>query len=848
MKPFIQIVRPDEDILKGTLTMDVFAADLWQVVKRRAPVDYQDPELFFKKTYLTNGLKNILEIARARLGGQTGDATIQLQTPFGGGKTHTLISLYHKAGEWKAKVVVFDGTALNPDDSRPWEELEKQLTGKTEIIAGNISPGTEKLIQLLSENAPVLILMDELLEYITRAAGVKVGDSNLASQTFAFIQELTAAVATVGNALLVLTLPSSILEHYDENAERMFQKLQKITGRVEKIYTPVEDEEIELVIKKRLFSNIEESEVKKTVNNFVEFAKSEGLLSSDDAVRYRERFFKSFPFKPEVIDTLYKRWGTFPTFQRARGVLRLLSLVVHSLLDKNIPFIRLGDFNLDDNEIRRELIKHIGNEWDSIVAQDITSKDSGAKKIDTTLSASYLAYKLGTVVSTTIFMKSFSGKVLKGSSVKEIKLSSVYPEIHASEIDNVINNLKEKLFYLSDEGLYFTNQPNLNRIIVVKEEAVDTNHIFEEKRRLIKEHLSNQFKFKVYLYPKFTRDIPDNSELKLIILNKGKPEREFLEKYGENPRIYRNVLIFLCLDESQKESCSLYIRKLIALKAIKSDGLIKLTEAQENEIKRKLENIRQRSYEELRKLYRRVYLPAKNNFKEIDLGLPTFGENFIDKEIYEILRNQGEILERIAPRVLNDKYLSGKDYVEIKKLYEAFLKTPGEIRLVLKESFIESIKEGVKIGLFGFGHLNGDKIECKYIKEVPVVNMEEGEIIIKSELCGKVKDEDKSVDYPVATDSGNEEVSVGEITPTGDEKIQQESNSYSKLELKLRVPTFQISTIARMVNYLNEKFEQCSVEIKISAQDGKIYIFEYEDKILESLIQGEIEILEENKE
>ena len=273
MKPFTQIAIPHEDILKGRLTMDVFAADLWQVANGKAPLDYQDADLFFRKTYLTKGLKNIIEVAKSRLEGKSGDSVIQLQTPFGGGKTHALIALYHKTKEWNARVVVFDGTALSPEEIKPWEELERQLIGKIEITKGNVAPGKEKLIKLISENSPVLILMDEILEYITKAAGIKVGDSNLASQTFAFIQELTASVSAVGNALLVLTLPSSILEHYDEIAERIFQQLQKITGRMEKIYTPVEDDEIEHIVRARLFSKIDEKKAKKVVNDFVEYAK-----------------------------------------------------------------------------------------------------------------------------------------------------------------------------------------------------------------------------------------------------------------------------------------------------------------------------------------------------------------------------------------------------------------------------------------------------------------------------------------------------------------------------------------------------------------------------------------------
>jgi len=221
MKAFNQIAIPHEDIREGRLTMDIFAADLWQVVKGTAPRDYQDPDVFFRKTHITKGLKNILQVAESRLKGRGGDAVIQLQTPFGGGKTHTLIALYHKAREWGANVVVFEGTNFDAKETRIWEELERQLTGKVELTKGDTAPGKEKIIKLLSENAPVLILIDELLEYITKAAGVKVGDSNLASQTYAFIQELTEAVRAVGNAMLVITLTSSTLEQYDEKAEEL---------------------------------------------------------------------------------------------------------------------------------------------------------------------------------------------------------------------------------------------------------------------------------------------------------------------------------------------------------------------------------------------------------------------------------------------------------------------------------------------------------------------------------------------------------------------------------------------------------------------------------------------------
>ncbi|MFN3568268.1 MAG: AAA family ATPase, partial [Caldimicrobium sp.] len=234
MKPFSTIAIPHKDILEGELTIDIFAADLWEVFKGRAPEEYQDPAIFFSKTYITAGLQNLLSIAEKRLKGEGGDPIIQVQTPFGGGKTHSLIALYHKAKEWGANVVVFCGDKFPAGEKEPtlWEEIERQLEGEISTLKGMVSPGGEKLRNLLQKHQPLLILLDEIHEYVaTKALGVKVGDSNLASQTIAFLQELTGVVRTLDKTILFVSLPSSN-PYKDEKSEELLQALQNILGRL----------------------------------------------------------------------------------------------------------------------------------------------------------------------------------------------------------------------------------------------------------------------------------------------------------------------------------------------------------------------------------------------------------------------------------------------------------------------------------------------------------------------------------------------------------------------------------------------------------------------------------------
>lgn len=849
MKKFSDIVKVNRDIVEGKFEMDVFAADLSLILNKTAPEEYQNPKLFFEKTYITLGLKNLLEIAEKRLKGYGGDSVIQLQTPFGGGKTHTLIALYHKAKDWNAKVVVFDGTAVDAKETNPWQELEKQLTGKVELTKGDTSPGKEKITKLLKENAPVLILIDELLEYATKAAGIKVGDSNLAAQTLAFLQELTGSVSAIGNAILFITLPSNILEHYDENAEKLFQQIQKITGRTEKIYTPVQDEEISHVIRKRLFSSINEEEARNTIEEFLDYAEREKILPEGvDKANYRERFIKSFPFQPEVIDILYKRWGSFPTFQRTRGVLRLLALVVYSLKDSSIPFIRLGDFDLNNDEIKRELTKHIGQEYDSIIAADITSFNAGAKKVDRSIGDAYTAFSFGTKSATAIFMYSFSGGPERGATINEIKLSCADPSTPSSIVVEAITKLKENLSYLSDTGLFFTSKPNLNRILLNKMETVEEKDIEAKEKELLTEFIRKGL-FDVYIWPSNPRDIPDTPRLKLVIMRNNRYS-EFLENCGERPRVYRNTLIFLTPLESERASFDNFLKKMIAWHLIEKEKTsLRITEEQEKEVKEKIKETKADAKENIRKLYRIVLLPSKDGFKQIDLKLATYGAYAtIDKEIDDRLKNDNEILETLSPLVLKEKYLKDRDYVETKNILESFYKTPGEIRIIDDKVFKLSIIEGVEQGLFGIGNLENGNLICRYFKEKvspEIVEIVEGEILLKPELCLY---KEKVIPQNVATPA--EDTLLYKPTEEKEEKVEikRKRDEYGYINLKLNVPSGKLSDIARMVNFIKTKFTQVDVKVEITAKEGNMSISEYEEIIKEAIYQAGITVEYEKKE
>jgi hypothetical protein len=855
MTAFHTIAVPHEDILAGRLTMDVFAADLWEVYQGRAPDEYRDPTRFFQKTYQTEGLSNLLDVVARRLRGEGGDPVIQIQTPFGGGKTHALIAMYHKAAEWDANQVVVVGTPLAPTETI-WGLMAEQLAGSRAGFDGSTAPGREALRNLLAAYQPLLILMDEVLEYATKAAGVTVGASNLAAQTLAFIQELTEAASTLERVCLVVTLPSSLLEHYDEGAERLFRQLQKVAGRVEKIYTPVQEHEITQVIRRRLFSSIIEKQMRAVVGEFLDYAVGESLLPAGvEPSEYRRRFEASYPFLPEVVDILYQRWGSFTTFQRTRGVLRLLSLVVHSLKERELPYISLADFDLADQEIRRELLKHIGPEFDSVIAADITGEEAGARKVDGGLGPAYQGLRLGTRVATAIFLYSFSGGVERGATLGEVKRSATALDNPASLVAEAVELLKgHYLFYIQHQSgkYFFTNQPNITRIRQIREENIGPSEIEAQEETLLKQRVGGK-RLKVVIWPDSDADIPDTPDLKLVPLQERDDTlmQSILKQKGAVPRVHCNTVFFLVAQENERPGFEGLVRRYLAYEAIEGDRTLNLTSDQEKEVKQELKKARGDLAEAVRRAYRQLFIPARDGLKELDLGIPTYGEDRpLDEEVYDKLRLDGEILERIVPLVIKERYLREQEYVPTEQLAQAGLRTPGETRVISHKAWELGIAEGVRQGLFGLGELEDDQPVCRYFKEEPFIGLAGSEVIIQAEVCQAQRDAaGPGYEVPGALEGvelKEAEVGARELVPgvdVGRIPGRREATLRRQLHLRFTVPKGKVSGLMGVMNLLQHRFNR--LDIVLSAEQGLITEQEYDDKIGEAFRQLGIEVVEE---
>jgi len=837
-----QVTTPHKDIREGKMSEAVFAADLGDVVYAKAPLEYKDASTFFQKTYLTQGLKNLLENVLSRLTGGKGDPVIQLQTPFGGGKTHALLALYHIIKNRKdiehlqaisefpkvknAKVAVFVGTHADALSGKtPWGEIADQL-GQYEIIKEHdkkrIAPGKERLRKIL-EASPTLILMDEILEYIVKANRAEKVEKITQGQTLAFLQEISEVVASSEDCCLVLTLPASILERYDEEAERSLQQLQKISGRVEAVYTPVEGVEVYEVIRKRLFDNFGDEKTRKNVaQTYFDLYQKLGadVPSEVKEIEYRERMERAYPFHPELIDVLYERWGSYPTFQRTRGVLRLLAEVVADLYKNKAlsPLIQSSLVNLGNQTIRREFIKHIGNEFEAVIASDIASQNAKAPKIDKEMGSEYERYSIAKGIATSVFLYSFSAGASKETTLPRIRVALLRDGIPTTIVGDAVARLEEQLWYFhSEKNQYaFRNQPNLNRVIVDREEAISGDRIREELKNFIQKNAGRAFE--VYLWPDSPSDIPDNKNLKLSILSpsfsydseKGKKlAAELFEKAGTGFRVYKNTLFTLLVDDNHYVSLSKSLRRLLALIEVQNDKslLETLTKQSYEELKNKLKDMEKEIPFRILTAYRYLAFLEAGGISWKDLGIPTVGSNqTISERVKQYLKDQERLLPHLTPKYLLDKAF-GKDENEksLREIYELHLKTPGMSIPESERILIETVTEGVKTGILGLQE--GTEI---YYKQDFVPNIDS--TVLRGEIAEQKKRDIEKITQPTPSP----------VPPEPPGLTPKSASTVKRIYLRAVVPWDKLSDLVRgVISPLKDKGSPPEITIEIKAESEK---------------------------
>lgn len=742
------VMEPHQDVAEGRYRNAEFAADLAQVARGEGSLEYRDPVEFFGRTYVTEGMKGLLVQALRRVSGLGGEPVIQLKTAFGGGKTHSMLALYHllhsrdlldripnvapvlkEAGVSEVPevhVAVIVGTALNPAKAkRPadmpgitvntiWGEIAYQLAVSSrnpnlyeyvrEADRRGVSPGSEALAEMFDASGCALVLVDELVAYAKKLYGADKLPAGSFDNFITFIQELTEAARASKRSVVVASIPESDREIGGESGQRALEAIEHTFGRMEAIWKPVSANEGFEVVRRRLFLNCKDSAARDAVCNA--FSKMYANNAADFPVEtreleYRDRMVSCYPIHPEVFDRLYEDWATLETFQRTRGVLRLMAAVIHELWMSHdeSPMIMPGSLPLDVPGVRDELTRYLDENWNGVVDSEIDGKGSVPYKTDQS-NQRYGRILASRRVARTIMLGSapdVAGQSARGIERSRIRLGTVQPGESIAIFNDALGTLQTSSSFLYSDGsgnrYWYDTRPTLRKLMEDRAQQLDRSDVtYEIEQRLKGLRKTSPFSG-LHVCPAGTLDVPDEMSLRLVILPPSSPHRggtddspaiksasETLSKRGTAPRRNKNMLVFVACDGASVSDLEQAARVYLAWRSI-SDNREKLNldMAQQRETNQSVQRAEQTLTTRVQEAYSWLIAPRVDVLSgSLDILWDTDriaggSEDVVHKAARKLISNEAAITQW-APALLRmelDKVLwKDKRDIQIKQLWE----------------------------------------------------------------------------------------------------------------------------------------------------------------------------------
>lgn len=607
LTPWREIITPHADVASGRFDQAEFAADLFEVYSQNADEEYQDPKAFFARTYLTHGLRDLLVGAARRLSGDGGDPVIELQTNFGGGKTHSMIALYHLASGVAAKDLpgvgealaeadvslpaeisraVLVGQMISPSAPHPvekgielrtlWGHLAYQLGGKAgyELVRADDEAGTNPgaaLRTLFQQFGPAIVLVDEWVAYARQLRdggdGDRLAGGDFDTQ-FTFAQALTEAAAAVPNVVVLVSIPASDIEVGGDRGKTALEKLKNVVTRKAAQWQPASPDESFEIVRRRLFDPIPDDKAKirdGVIRAFSEMYRQQqgDFPSGISEAEYRRRMELSYPIHPELFDRLFGDWSALDKFQRTRGVLRLMALAISQLWQRGDQSLLImpGNLPMDSGALVSEMKKYLEEGWDPVIKSDVDGENALPLRIDKEnkhfgrLSATRRAAR-------TVYMGSAprpDGS--RGIDVKSIVLGCVQPGEPVGQFADALKRLSGQATHLYVDGAqyWYSLQPNVTRVAADRAASnfTDRDADDEVKRRISEQPDRGSFTA-IQVFAEGPGDVPDDDEgVRLVVLapsathspnDEHSPAVVLAEKIlaqrDGGPRLNRNLLVF----------------------------------------------------------------------------------------------------------------------------------------------------------------------------------------------------------------------------------------------------------------------------------------------------------------
>ena len=793
IKPWVEVVSLHPDVISEDFSEDIFALDLGPLAdgKPNVPVVYRDPEHFFRASYITKGLRLLLEDVLSRISGGKGARVLKLLTPFGGGKSHTLAAIYHATQNRsalnavpegktlpeceKSRVAVFDGQFFDATNGKSipgenfrartmWGWIAWSLGGKEgydhfrQQDEARVAPGGDEILDLLKDG-PNLILLDEVLNYLISAGGIKIEQTTLRDETLTFLQRLTVAVGNTTNTAMVFSLQSSKRESLEYIS--LLKTIDHLAARKDQRREPVEMDEILYVIQRRLLAKIpDEGDATPAASTYQEiitqmkraYAKTpaEAQQAEEEGIALRDRVRAAYPFHPALIDLMRERWAAIPDFQRTRGALRFLAACLRATHreGKSKSLLGPGDVPLHDSEVRLAFFKEVGQKEDfqPVLEHDLIGANARARRIDDRRAKEHpaeIGKRPATRLATAILMYSFGGLKREGDKEDEtlppgiteadLLLACVGPDLDSTTALACLKELKEQCLYLHFDGVRycFKKDPNVTLLVEQESENVARNEkrVTDRIKQMLEERLAGHRT--AIIWPSKSTDIPNRDPsflipyLPLEFADKPKKQREdeakdLLGMYGDKPRKYRNGLALAVPDRRQVGILRRAVRYLIAIEQVKKKAREhNLTDEQKKQLKEREDTEKAAVESAFLKLYTELWLPKiENGGIELDPVSPggrPLQTTLNEKKQAMIHERVMELLTIIQPKVFNSlnpgkivnlfKLGEGKPPLMGKKTTEVvdgFYSFPGFTRLTSSEIIQKAIARGVREGVFGY--------------------------------------------------------------------------------------------------------------------------------------------------
>ena len=735
-----------------------------------APADYQKPDRFFERTYLTKNLASLASEVIRRLSGERTEtnAIFNLSTQFGGGKTHALTLLYHLArqgpaankfagvatllgkagiaGVPKAEVAVFVGTEFDsisgrggnagtPHRKTPWGEIAWQLGGPKAfaVVAEHDkkgeAPGGEVIRQFLPKDKPSLILMDELMNYVSRNRR-----SGLGSQLYNFLQNLSEVARSSDNVVLAVSIPASELEMTAED-QSDFERFKKVLDRLGKAIVMSSDAETSEIIRRRLFEWDEravtsEGKVmlpKEAVETCVEYADwvvehRQQLPSQFNVDGARDAFTATYPFHPAVISVFERKWQALPRFQQTRGVLRLLALWVSRAYQEGFKgahkdaMIGLGTAPLDDAMFRSATFEQLGEtKLEGAVTTDICGKrDSHATRLDAEATETIKNARLHRKAITAIFFESNGGQAKTDATVPEIRFAVAEPGLDIGNVETALEALTEGCYYLAVERnrYHFSLKENLNKRFADRRATIPATEVEDRIREEIQKVFSTGNGLDRVFFADKTIQIADRPAVTLVVLAPDQSLQDeqataafvetMIRDYGTSSRTFKSSIIFSVPEapDTLRDDA----RKVLAWEAIDEDDL-KLDETQVHQLAENLKKAKRDLKETIWRTYKNLMLLGKDNtVKRVDLGLVhSSAATDLVSLIVTRLSSDGDLETKgISPSFLIRNWPPAFKEWSTKSVRDAFFAAPQFPRLTNPELLQETISRGVGNGLLAY--------------------------------------------------------------------------------------------------------------------------------------------------